>query len=198
LLRQRQYYGILIKIIYFGDHPFVKLRPAIFLDRDGVLNQAIVKEGKPFAPRQLEDFHLFSEAPGIISEFKQAGFLVIVVTNQPDVGNGFVAKSVIEAMHMQLTDTLVLDAIKVCYHAQGAGCDCRKPKPGMLMEAAQEWGIELNQSTMVGDRASDILAGRAAGCRTILIDYAYAEPCVKADLTVGSLQAAASAILGTL
>lgn len=177
---------------------FVKLRPAIFLDRDGVLNQAIVKNGKPYAPRQLQDFHIFSEAAKVINLFKQVGFLVVVVTNQPDVGNGFVAKSVVESMHIQLSESLVLDSIKVCYHAQNEGCSCRKPKPGMLLEAAQELGIDLSQSTIVGDRSSDILAGQAAGCRTILIDYAYAEPCVKADLTVDSLQAAASAILGII
>ncbi len=174
----------------------MQLKPAIFLDRDGVLNQSIVRDGKPFAPRQLDDFHIFNDAAKVISLFKQAGFLVVVVTNQPDVGNGFVARSVVEAMHKQLSESLVLDAIKVCYHSQVEGCDCRKPKPGMLLEAAQELGINLSQSTIVGDRASDILAGQAAGCRTILIDYAYAEPSVKADLTVDSLRAAASAILG--
>jgi D-glycero-D-manno-heptose 1,7-bisphosphate phosphatase len=177
----------------------VKLRPAIFLDRDGVLNHAIVRDGKPYAPRELEDFHIFIEAPDITRAFNQAGFLVVVATNQPDVGNGLVAKSIVEAMHIQLSESLVLDAIKVCYHAQDAGCSCRKPKPGMLLEAAEVLGIDLHRSTMIGDRAGDILAGQAAGCRTILIDYAYAESCVvKPDLKVDSLRAAANAILGII
>ncbi len=174
------------------------LKPAIFLDRDGVLNKTLVQNAKPYAPRQLQDFHIFPAGIKITRLLKEAGFLIVVVTNQPDVGNGIVKQAIVEGMHYQLSQTLTLDAIKVCYHSQSEGCLCRKPKPGMLLEASQELGIDLKQSIMVGDRSSDILAGIAAGCRrTILIDYGYSEPQLgKADVIVRSLEEVADAILG--
>lgn len=177
----------------------MKLKPAIFLDRDGVLNTSIIKDSKSYAPRRLEDFHIFPEAAQITRAFKEAGFLVIVVTNQPDVGNGFVEQAIVDSMHVILAKTLLLDGIKVCYHPQIAGCQCRKPKPGMLLEASTEFGIDLRKSYMIGDRIGDVLAGQAAGCRTIFIDYGYAETTKEqvklADFVVGSLQEASSVIL---
>jgi D-glycero-D-manno-heptose 1,7-bisphosphate phosphatase len=176
------------------------LKPAVFFDRDGVLNQTEVRNGKPYAPKTLEDFKIFPEAKKIIEDIKKAGFLVIVVTNQPDVGNGLVSKEIVETMHRKMQQELMLDAIKVCYHAQSEGCYCRKPKPGMLLEAASEFEIDLTQSIMVGDRIGDMVAGKAAGCRTIFIDYQYAETQsieadLQADLIVTTLEAAAEGIL---
>lgn len=171
-------------------------QPAIFLDRDGVLNRAIVRNKKPYAPRALEEFEIFPEAPQIIKQFKQAGFFVIVVTNQPDVGNGLVAQSVVESMHALLNQRLLLDDIKVCYHRQDAGCPCRKPKPGMLLEAARVFSIDLTRSVIIGDRSGDIEAGFAAGCKTVFIDYQYAESLVREpDIIVSSLLEAGQAIL---
>ncbi len=174
----------------------MKLKSAVFLDRDGVLNKSFIQNGKPFAPRRLEDFHIFPEAGFITQSFQKMGLHVIVVTNQPDVGNGFVTQSVVEAMHVMLAKTVFLDEIMVCYHSQTDGCSCRKPKPGMLLKAAEKFGIDFQRSVMIGDRYSDVLAGRAAGCRTILIDYSYQESALcQPNLIVDSLEEAANAII---
>ena len=150
--------------------------PAVFLDRDGVINHSLVSNGKPLAPRRLEDFQLFDDVPQALSRLKDLGFLLIVATNQPDVGNGLVERDVVEKMNRILLNDLPIDAVKVCYHAQTAGCHCRKPKPGLLTEAANELNVDLANSFMIGDRWSDVDAGRSAGCRTIFIDRGYSEP----------------------
>ena len=101
---------------------------------------------------------------------KRAGFLVIVVTNQPDIGNGLVPAAVVEAMHAKLRGRVAVDDIRVCPHRQDEGCACRKPKPGLLRAAARDWRIDLKGSYLVGDRDGDIVAGKAAGCYTLLIN----------------------------
>ncbi len=172
------------------------LKRAVFLDRDGVLNHSLVREGKPFAPRSLQDFQINPDAIAATRSFKEKQFLTVVVTNQPDVGNGFVDQHIVEEMHAHLSQILMLDKIMVCYHSQQANCSCRKPKPGMLNAAAAELGIDLSQSFMIGDRAGDMVAGKAAGCSTIFLDYAYAEPRAGCeDYVVHSLQEAARIVL---
>jgi D-glycero-D-manno-heptose 1,7-bisphosphate phosphatase len=109
-------------------------------------------------------------------KLKRAGFLLAVVTNQPDVGHGLIPRAEVDGMHALIRRDLPVDTIKACYHRQADHCDCRKPKPGMILEAARELGIDLGQSFMVGDRGSDVAAGRAAGCATVFIDLGYAEP----------------------
>lgn len=151
------------------------LVPAAFLDRDGVIVRSEVIDGKAYAPRRLEDLRLLPGAAESVRRLKSYGFLVVVVTNQPDVGNGFVERSLVEAMHEKLHAKLLIDHIEVCYHAQSAGCTCRKPKPGMLHTAAQKLSIDLAASFMVGDRVSDLEAGSTAGCRTVFIDRGYRE-----------------------
>jgi len=177
-----------------------RLRPAVFLDRDGVLNRCEVVNGKPYAPRRLRDFRLLPGVADAVRALKDAGFLLVVATNQPDIGNGLVAAATVAAMHDRLRARLPLDAIELCPHKQAAGCGCRKPKPGMLRRAARRLGISLADSVMVGDRASDIAAGKAAGCRTIFIDRRYRESGpVGADAIARSLPAAVRVILaGTL
>lgn len=171
------------------------LRKAVFLDRDGVLSRSAVRNSKPFAPTRIQDFDLLPDAATATRALKRGGFLLIVVTNQPDVGNRLVAREVVEQMNGQLADTLPVDAIKVCYHTQTAGCECRKPKPGMILEAAKDLGIDLGASFMVGDRWSDIDAGRAAGCRTVFIDRKYGERRPNApDFTAASMGEAAGLI----
>lgn len=172
------------------------LLPAVIFDRDGVLNKTLVVQGKPYAPREFKDFHIFPEAEIVIREIKKAGYLTFVATNQPDVGNGLVKREIVEKMHKLLNKTLVLDGIKVCYHSQGAGCPCRKPKPGMLLEVATEHSVDLKRSFMIGDRVGDIEAGLIAGCKTIFIDYDYAEGKPQnAHYIVRSLQEASNIIL---
>ena len=148
---------------------------AVFLDRDGVINRACVREGKPFPPATADGLELLPGVLDAMARLKQEGFLLIVVTNQPDVGAGRQERAVVEAMHAQLMTELPLDAIKVCYHVDADGCACRKPRPGMLLEAIAEHRIDPALSALVGDRWRDIGAGQAAGCRSYFIDYGYRE-----------------------
>lgn len=172
-------------------------RRAVFLDRDGVLAVPEFRDGRSFAVRRLEDFRLYEDAAECCSQLKQAGFLLVVVTNQPDVGHGLVEQSVVDAMHRRLTAALPVDAIESCYHTRDDGCDCRKPKPAMLRRAAARLGIDCAQSFMIGDRSSDVAAGRAAGCTTIFIDLGYCgEAPEDPDYTVFSLSEATRLILG--
>jgi len=167
-------------------------KAAVFLDRDGVLNHSDVVKGKPYAPRRVEDFRLYDESLQATQSLKDKGFFLVVITNQPDVGNGYVEQNTVEQMNKIMTQTLPLDDVKVCFHAQTDNCDCRKPKPGMLLQAIEENNIDPTISYMIGDRFSDIMAGKAAGCRTIFIDRNYAETkSVEADHIVKSLEEAA-------
>ena len=175
------------------------LKPAVFLDRDGVIVIPEFRDRRSFAPRRLADFRLYPEAAPSLRRLKQAGFLLIVVTNQPDVGQGLIPRSEVDAMHGIMARELPLDAVKACFHRQGDDCDCRKPKPGMLLAAAFELGIDLAKSFMVGDRKSDVEAGRAAGCATVFIDLGYAETAPDApDHVAHSIAQAVDLILETV
>lgn len=172
------------------------LYPAVFLDRDGVLCRTFVRNGKSYAPRKLKDFILMPNSHQSVDNLKKAGFIVIVVTNQPDIGNGLVSLSIVESMHKKLFDKTKVDDIFVCAHSQNEGCNCRKPNPGMLLAAAKKHKIDLGKSYMIGDRASDIVAGQRAGCKSIFIDRNYAEGLPSyPEATVQSLQKAVSYIL---
>ena len=158
----------------------VVMRRAIFLDRDGVVVVPEFRDGRSYAPRSLETFCLYDDAPASIQRLKDAGFIVVVVTNQPDVGEGLVDLEVIEMMHNQLSKLVPIDDIEMCYHTKQDGCRRRKPLPGMLEDAVKKWDIDVSASFMVGDRLADIQAGQAAGCRTVYIDRGYtAEPLVE-------------------
>lgn len=171
-------------------------RAAVFLDRDGVLVQGEERDGKSYAPRRLEDFQLLPGVREAVEQFRRAGFLAVVVTNQPDIANGLVDAEVVEAMHQRLREWLPVDAVEVCPHSDRQDCDCRKPKPGLLLAAARRLNIDLGRSVMVGDRWKDIEAGRRAGCRTVFVDRGYREQRPEApDLTVDSLPAAVQWIL---
>lgn len=172
---------------------------AVFLDRDGVLVVPLFRDGRSFAPTTLEEFAIYQEAPECVARLKCAGFKIVVVTNQPDVGAGRVKREIVEEMNARLSRAVKADAIKVCYHVRNDDCACRKPLPGMLFEAAKELDIDLTASIMVGDRASDIDAGARAGCRTAFIDLNYtteAQP-VSPDKVVGSLGEATDWILSS-
>ncbi len=172
------------------------MRQAVFLDRDGVINKAIVKDGKPYPPTSLHDFELL---PGVVSAthaLRKAGFLIVVVTNQPDVATGVQTREVVESMHQKLYEAEICDDVRACYHSDADACNCRKPKPGMLLEAAAQWAIDLKGSFLVGDRWRDVAAGKAAGCKTFFIDYKYREQTAKSpDAVVASLEEAAKHIL---
>jgi len=172
-------------------------RPAVFLDRDGVLNEALVSGGKPHPPAGLADMKIYPEAAPALARLKAAGFLLIVVTNQPDVGRGTQPREAIDAMNRALRAALPLDDVLVCCHDDPDGCNCRKPKPGMILDAAQRHGIELAASFMVGDRWRDIDAGANAGVRTVLIDRRWSEraPDHPPDFRASGILAAAELIL---
>jgi D-sedoheptulose 7-phosphate isomerase len=174
-------------------------RRAVFLDRDGVINRTFVRDGKPFPPYTLQELEVLPGVPEALRELKQHGYKLLVVTNQPDVARGKQSQQTIDAMHQVLSERLPLDDILVCYHGDQDHCDCRKPMPGMLLEAAKKHNIDLAASFMVGDRWRDIDAGYNAGSKTILIDYGYSErsPAHAPDLRVGSLREAADWIIGS-
>jgi D-glycero-D-manno-heptose 1,7-bisphosphate phosphatase len=159
-----------------GEREVTRLARAVFLDRDGVLNRAMVVDGRPLPPARLEDFELLPGVRDACRLLKEHGFLLVVVTNQPDVGRGTQDQAVVEAMHRRLCDELPIDHIEVCYDpGKGQPSEFRKPAPGMVLRAAQALGIDPEASFFVGDRWRDIDCGHAAGCRTILVDRGYAE-----------------------
>ncbi len=172
------------------------MRRAVFLDRDGVLNRVVMRDGRPFPPSAPEDLELVEDALQGCRALRGAGFLLIVVTNQPDVARGTQRRDTVEAINRVLSARLPLDDVRVCYHDDGDRCPCRKPAPGMLLDAAAEWRVALDRSFMIGDRWQDIEAGRHAGCRTVLIEHSGMDPqpC-QPDFRTRSLTEAADWIL---
>ena len=148
---------------------------AVFLDRDGVINRAVVRNRKPYPPNTLQDLEILPDVPEALNLLKESGFLLIVVTNQPDVGRGNQKQETVEEMHLFLKEQLPLDDIYVCWHGQDGECNCRKPLPGMLFRASDKYGVDFQQSYLIGDRWKDIEAGKTAGCKTIFLDYHYNE-----------------------
>ncbi len=173
------------------------MRRAVFLDRDGVINRAIVRDGMPFPPANLDELEILPGVPEALQKLHDGNYLLIVVTNQPDVARGTAKKEHVEQMNAHLFNMLSLDDIKTCYHDSGDGCLCRKPLPGALIEAAKEHHIDLSKSFMVGDRWRDIEAGQSAGCKTFFINYRYAEKQPETpDFIVSSLLEAQQIITG--
>jgi D-glycero-D-manno-heptose 1,7-bisphosphate phosphatase len=144
-------------------------RPAIFLDRDGVINELVSRDGGRYSPRRFEDFKLFPWTLEALDIFKSEGFLLVIITNQPDISRGKMKLKTLEAMHAELRRLTPIDAIYVCTHDSDEGCECRKPMPGMLLHAAEDLNISLVDSWTIGDRESDILAGRAAGTKVMYV-----------------------------
>ena len=151
------------------------MRRAVFLDRDGVINKAMVRVNKPYPPATLAELEILPGVPQALKRLKCNGFVLVVVSNQPDVVRGKTSLREVEAINAKLNQTLPIDEFCMCYHDTGDHCTCRKPKPGMLLTAAERWNIDLPSSYMVGDRWRDIEAGRRAGCTTFFIDYEYDE-----------------------
>lgn len=172
----------------------------MFLDRDGVLVVPEMRDGRGYAPRSMEAFSIYPHAAESLARLKAAGYLLVVVTNQPDIGNGLVSVDVVTEMHRLMAHALPIDRIEMCPHSQSEACSCRKPKPDMLINAARHCGIDLAGSVMVGDRSSDIEAGRAAGCRTVRIDHGDVREVnpTASDYTVRSLAEAADVILSAM
>ncbi len=151
------------------------VKRAVFFDRDGVLNKSLVVDGKPHAPASLSEFEIYPEAAALLEKLRALGYLLFVVTNQPNVSRGTHSKKDVEEINQTLSAALRIDEIFVCFHRDEDQCSCRKPKPGFLLEAARKYGVVLSESFMVGDRWRDIEAGQNAGCRTVWIDRGYQE-----------------------
>jgi D-glycero-D-manno-heptose 1,7-bisphosphate phosphatase len=174
------------------------MRRAVFLDRDGVVNRALIRNGRPHPPRNVSELQILPQVPEALGRLSAAGFLLIVVTNQPDVARGTATRESVEEINSKLSANLPLDALLTCYHDDAEHCDCRKPKPGLLFQARDRFSIDLSRSFMIGDRWRDVEAGINAGCRTVFIDYHYDEPRPAAgslDFSCASLDEAASWIL---
>jgi transaldolase len=169
-------------------------RPAVFLDRDGVINRALLRNGKPFAPTSFEELEILPGVPEALQRLKAAGLPIIVVTNQPDVARGTQRLEVVQAINARLAAALPIDEIRTCYHDDADNCECRKPKPGLITHAPY---YDLPRSVLVGDRWRDIDAGTRAGIgMTVLVDYQYDEALrSEPDVRVPSLAEAVPEIL---
>ena len=172
------------------------MRRAVFLDRDGVLNKAIMRNGKPYPPRDLSELIIAEGACTSLDVLRREGFVLVVVTNQPDIARGKANRADVDKINTRLVDLLPLDAVEVCEHDDEDQCDCRKPKPGMILRLQRRLVLDLEHSFMIGDRWRDIEAGRRAGCRTVLIGDGYGESFPSApSVKVASLPEAAAWIV---
>lgn len=152
------------------------MRSAVFLDRDGVLNKAILSEkGLPLPPRVPSEFEIQAGVPQACSMLRKAGLVLICVTNQPDIARGTADLDFVRWVNAQVKQACDLEDVFVCPHDDSDHCDCRKPKPGLIFQGARTFNVDLAKSFMIGDRYRDIEAGKAAGLRTALIDYGYPE-----------------------
>lgn len=172
-------------------------RKAVFFDRDGVLNRAIVRDGKPHPPSTLHELRIEEEAPAELRRLISQGFILICVTNQPDVARGTQTREAVESINDAIRKALPLKDIRVCYHDEADHCRCRKPEPGLLLDASQEYGLDLSSSFLIGDRWKDIEAGKRAGCCSIWINRGYEEkqPDPKDAVFVSSLKQAVDYIM---
>jgi transaldolase len=171
-------------------------RPAVFLDRDGVLNDCVVADGRPYPPRNLGELRIAGGAVEACRQLRQYGLLLVGVSNQPDVARGTLERETLDAINTEIQRRLGLDALLVCPHDDADNCDCRKPLPGLLVLASRMFQIDLRRSVMVGDRWRDVEAGRRAGCGTIFVDHDFSEPKpVHPDAVVRGLEEAVPYIL---
>ena len=170
---------------------------AVFLDRDGVLNRNILRGGKATSPRTMDEVEITRGAENACNTLRAAGYLLVMVTNQPEIARGIQNPQTLGEINRWLCEQLRIHSVKVCPHDDQDDCACRKPKPGMILDAAKELKIDLQQSFLVGDRWRDVEAGRRAGCRTVLIACGSEETVeLNPDFTAASLAEASEWILG--
>lgn len=160
-----------------------------------MLAEAIVRaDGKSYAPTRVEDFALVAGAGEQVQRLRDAGFLCIVFTNQPELANGLLLRADLDTMHRQMMAAIQLDDVYVCPHDKSDGCPCHKPATAMLDDAAVRWGVDLARSYVIGDRWRDVDAGRNAGCYSILIERPYSAASW-ADARVATLAEAVDTVL---
>ena len=168
---------------------------AIFLDRDGVLNKSIIIDRMPFSPKNLDETELLPGVKEACDKLHEHGFILICVTNQPDVARKKQSIDMVNAINNYIIMNVPVHDIFTCFHDDCDNCSCRKPKPGLILNAAELYKVDLFNSFMVGDRWRDIDAGKNAGCKTIFIDHNYNEKNPIADYTFKSLLDAVPTIL---
>ncbi len=172
---------------------------AVFLDRDGVINKVIFRNGKVSSPWKFEEFEILPGVKKVLTKFKKMGFLNIVVSNQPDVKRGFLKKEELEKMNQFLIQNLPIDEIMICPHDDNDYCNCRKPKPGLILKATKKYEIDLKQSFFIGDGWKDVEAGKKAGCKVILKKTNYNKNIQKGpDFIVNSLKEALEIIKNSI
>ena len=171
------------------------MKKAVFLDRDGVINKIFMKDGLPISPPTFEELEILPKVKDSISILRELNFLSLVVTNQPDISRKKISLKTVEKINNFIQNETKFDDLFVCYHDDHDNCLCRKPKPGLILNAAEKWNVDLKKSFMIGDRWKDIEAGKSAGCKTILIKSNYAENIKsKPDFEVDSLYSATNLI----
>ncbi len=164
------------------------LNRAVFLDRYGVINRAQVRQGRPFSPADMTEFFWVEPIKEATLELKSLGYLLFCVTNQPDVGRGLQSRAVVESFHTTILAELPIEKIYTCYHDDSDNCSCRKPRPGLIVDAHNEYSLNLPASWLIGDRWKDIDDGAAAGCHTVFLEYGYDEKLrTKPDYTISKL-----------
>jgi D-glycero-D-manno-heptose 1,7-bisphosphate phosphatase len=147
-------------------------RDAVFLDRDGVLNEIVERDGRPGSPRSLDELRLVEDVD-VVTRLKEAGLAVFIITNQPDVARGHTTAALLDAMVAAIRARVPVDDHRACVHEDAHDCPCRKPRPGMILDLAAAWDVDLGRSFVVGDMWRDVEAARAAGCTSILLERAY-------------------------
>lgn len=167
----------------------------VFLDRDGVINKVVFRDGRPTSPRNLAEFEIEDGVERSLNRLRAAGFKLFVVSNQPDIARGLMPRETLRAMTEKILTTLAIDEVRVCPHDERECCSCRKPRPGMLVDLAREHGVELGGSYLIGDSWKDTLAAGAAGCRSIILDRPYNQG-TPASSRVANLAEAVEFILG--
>ena len=173
----------------------LKKKIAVFLDRDGTLNKVYIKKGLPISPPTFNKLKIIEGVKKSINKLKKLNFMCIMITNQPDVARAKIKKKTVVKMNSFIKSKLKLDDIFVCYHDDKHKCKCRKPKPGLLIQASKKWKIDFSKSFMIGDRWKDISAGKKVGCKTIFINNNYKlDKIVKADFTYNTLLKAVNKI----
>lgn len=170
------------------------MRRAVFLDRDGVLNAIVPRDGRPGSPRRFDELVVVEGAGRAVERLRAAGWLAFIVTNQPDIARGLMPQAELDAIMAAIRDEIEVDDAVVCPHDDADGCACRKPRPGMLLSLAERWGVDPARSYMIGDTERDMGAARAAGCRGILLRRGYNAD-ARADARVETLDEAVTLIL---
>ena len=145
------------------------MKPAVFIERDGILNAVNVSGRQQVSPQRLEQFQPHTEVAPLLQELKAAGLLLIVTTNQPGISRGSLSRRELDRMHECLRAAFPMDDLLVCPHEDADHCPCRKPKPGLLLEASYKWGIDLIRSFVISDKWQDAEVARRAGATSLLL-----------------------------